>query len=93
MASSDLTIEPIIINDDTRTLTILYGSLGTLIAFASLIVAAMSWWKARCQRVAAQTATNLDHELESNSSDSTRSASVRTRYWTFKLELPERMLT
>lgn len=93
MASSDLKTEPIVINDDTRTLTILYGSLGTLIAFLSLVIAAMSWWKARCQRLAAQMATEPDHELESNSSDSTRSASFRTRYWTFKLELPERMLT
>lgn len=92
MAYPDLKIEPIVINDDTRTLTILYGSLGTLIAFLSLVIAAMSWWKARCQRLAARMATDLDHGLESNTSDSNRSASVRTRYGTFKLESSKRML-
>ena len=54
------------VDHDSRNLAIIYGSLGTLIAFATLVVAVLSWLKSRRQKLAAHHEANGDIDLESN---------------------------
>lgn len=51
------------VDHDARNIAIVYGSLGTLIAFGSLIFAILSWMRSRHQRLAAHRASN-DVELD-----------------------------
>jgi len=70
--ATDFQAIPIAIDHDARNLAIVYGSLGTLIAFASLIFAILSWMRSRHQRLAAH-ATSDDVELGVNTPrDTTR---------------------
>lgn len=54
--------------DDSRNLAIIYGSLGILIAFASLVVAVLSWLRSHRQRLVTQHQANNDMELQSSTS-------------------------
>ena len=60
--TTDFKAFPITADRDARNLAIIYGSLGTLIAFASLIFAILSWMRSRRQRLATQRGSN-DLEL------------------------------
>jgi hypothetical protein len=68
--TTDFKAIPIAVDNDARNLAILYGSLGTLIAFASLIFAVLSWMKSRRQGLAAQRASD-DVELSVNTTRDT----------------------
>ena len=57
---------PIAIDNDSRNLAIIYGSLGTLIAFASLVFAVLSWLRSRHHKAAAQDQSSVDVELGPN---------------------------
>jgi hypothetical protein len=54
--------------DDSRNIAIIYGSLGILIAFASLVVAVLSWLRSHRQRLVIQHRANNDMELQSSTS-------------------------
>lgn len=54
--------------DDSRNLAIIYGSLGTLIAFATLIVAVLSWMRSHRQKLDSQHQANGDIEMQSSPS-------------------------
>ncbi|GAB7322312.1 hypothetical protein MBLNU13_g03289t1 [Cladosporium sp. NU13] len=63
---------PITADHDARNLAIIYGSLGTLIAFASLIFAILSWKRSRHHRLSTHHGSN-DLELGINTPrDTTR---------------------
>lgn len=79
LTAADLGSIPITIDHDSRNLAIVYGSLGTLIAFASLIFAVLSWLRSRRQKLATQHQTSNDIELQSNiSRDSDRTPEQST---------------
>ncbi|KAM0709694.1 hypothetical protein Q7P35_003734 [Cladosporium inversicolor] len=61
---------PIPVDHDARNLAIVYGSLGTLIAFATLVFAVLSWMRSRHQRLAARQPF-VDVELGVNPSQNT----------------------
>lgn len=63
---------PITADHDARNLAIIYGSLGTLIAFASLIFAILSWKRSCHQRLSTHRRSN-DLEMDVNKpQDTTR---------------------
>jgi hypothetical protein len=64
LTTADLKALPNLVNDDSRNLAIVYGSLGTLIAFASLIFAVLSWLKSRRQKHTTATQSSDDLELQ-----------------------------
>jgi hypothetical protein len=64
LTTADLKALPNLVDQDSRNLAIVYGSLGTLIAFASLIFAVLSWLKSRRQKLATQHSTSDDLELQ-----------------------------
>jgi hypothetical protein len=66
--NNDPQVIPIAVDNDSRHLAIVYGSLGTLIAFASLVFAVLSWLRSRHQRLAAQDQLSVGIELGLNSS-------------------------
>lgn len=68
--TTDFKAIPIPVDQDARNLAIVYGSLGTLIAFGSLIFAILSWMRSRHQRLAAHRAPN-DVELGPNTPQDT----------------------
>ncbi|KAM0718860.1 hypothetical protein Q7P37_005932 [Cladosporium fusiforme] len=78
MEASDPKTSPGAASNDTRKFIILYGSLGTLIAFFSLVFAAISWWKSRSRTLAARRSSNHEHELESNASGGSLSGDSHT---------------
>jgi len=63
--TTDFKAIPIAVDNDARNLAILYGSLGTLIAFASLIFAFLSYMKSRRRGLATQRMSD-DIELGVN---------------------------
>jgi hypothetical protein len=65
LTTADLKALPDLVDDDSRNLAIIYGSLGTLIAFASLMFAVLSWLKSRRQKLATQDRSFDDLELQS----------------------------
>lgn len=58
--------------DDSRSLAIIYGSLGTLIAFASLVVAILSWLKSCRQKLVAQRQAADDVDMQNDTSQHPR---------------------
>lgn len=68
LTAADLGSIPITIARDSRNLAIVYGSLGTLIALASLVFAVLSWRRSRQQTLASRRRTSDDIELQSNAS-------------------------
>jgi hypothetical protein len=81
LTTADLKALPNLVDDDSRNLAIIYGSLGTLIAFASLIFAVLSWLKYRRQKLATQHSTSNDLELQIvDSQDNQDAAIVDDRY-------------
>jgi hypothetical protein len=65
LTTPDPKANSIVADHDARNLAIIYGSLGTLIAFGSLIFAILSWMRSRHQRLAARQ-TSDDVELSVN---------------------------
>lgn len=51
---------------ESHKLDIIFGVLGTLIAFATLILAILKWFRSRRQRLAAQREESVDVELGSD---------------------------
>ena len=90
---ADPKTSPIVVNDDSsRDLAIIYGSLGTLIALASLVVAILSWLRSRRQKLAAQHRAHDDIERQSNTLQHTgpieegrRTATVDDQYVTYNI--------
>jgi hypothetical protein len=76
LTTADLKVLPNHVDDDSRNLAIIYGSLGTLIAFASLIFAVLSWLKSRRQKLATQHSTSDDLELQSVDPRDTQDAAI-----------------
>jgi hypothetical protein len=76
LTTADLKALPNIVDDDSRNLAIIYGSLGTLIAFASLIFAVLSWLKSRRQKLASQDGMSDDLELQSVDSRDTQDVAI-----------------
>jgi hypothetical protein len=76
LTTADLKALPNLVDQDSRNLAIVYGSLGTLIAFASLIFAVLSWLKSRRQRLATQHSTSDDLELQSVDPRDTQDAAI-----------------
>jgi hypothetical protein len=76
LKTADLKALPNLVDDDSRNLAIVYGSLGTLIAFASLIFAVLSWLKSRRQKLATQHRTSDDLELQSVDPRDTQDAAI-----------------
>jgi hypothetical protein len=57
-----------VVDDDSRRLAIIYGTLGTMLALASLAFAALTWARSRrhqCE-LNSRTRTTTDRALESN---------------------------
>jgi hypothetical protein len=63
--TTDFKAVPIAADHDARNLAIVYGSLGTLIAFTSLVFAILSWMRSRHHRLAAHQPSD-DVELGVN---------------------------
>jgi hypothetical protein len=63
--TTDFKAIPIAADQDARNLAIVYGSLGTLIAFTSLVFAILSWMRSRHHRLAAHQPSD-DVELGVN---------------------------
>jgi C4-dicarboxylate-specific signal transduction histidine kinase len=62
------TISLSVVDDDSRRLAIIYGTLGTMLALASLAFAALTWARSRrhqCE-VNSKTRAATDRALESN---------------------------
>ena len=78
-ATTDLKAIPIVVDHDARNLAIVYGSLGTLIAFATLVFAILSWMRSRHQRLAAQHHASDDIELGVNTPRDTVRTSQESR--------------
>jgi hypothetical protein len=78
LTTADLKALPNLVDDGSRNLAIIYGSLGTLIAFASLIFAILSWIRSRRQKLATATQhrTSDDLELQSVDSQGTHDAAI-----------------
>jgi hypothetical protein len=76
LTTADLKALPSLVDDDSRNLAIIYGSLGTLIAFASLIFAVLSWLKSRRQKLATQHSTSDDLEPQSVDPRDTQDAAI-----------------
>jgi hypothetical protein len=76
LTTADLKALPNLVEDDSRNLAVIYGSLGTLIAFASLIFAVLSWLKSRRQSLATQHSTSDDLELQSVDPRDTQDAAI-----------------
>lgn len=68
--TTDFKAIPIPVDQDARNLAIVYGSLGILIAFGSLVFAILSWMRSRHQKFAAHRASN-DVELGPNTPQDT----------------------
>jgi hypothetical protein len=76
LTNAGLKALPNLVDDDSRNLAIIYGSLGTLIAFASLIFAVLSWLKSRRQTHATATQSSDDLELQIVDSQDTEGAAI-----------------
>jgi hypothetical protein len=76
LTTADLKALPDLVDDDSRNLAIIYGSLGTLIAFASLMFAVLSWLKSRRQKLATQDRSFDDLELQSVDPRDTEDAAI-----------------
>jgi hypothetical protein len=83
LTTADLKALPNLVDDDSRNLAIIYGSLGTLIAFASLIFAVLSWLKSHRQKLATATQHRTSDDLELqivDSQDNQDAAIVNDKY-------------
>jgi hypothetical protein len=76
LTNAGLKALPNLVDDDSRNLAIIYGSLGTLIAFASLMFAVLSWLKSRRQKLATQDRSFDDLELQSVDPRDTEDAAI-----------------
>ena len=74
--NTDFKAIPIAADHDARNLAIVYGSLGTLIAFASLIFAILSWMRSRRRRIATHPASD---DVELGETASPPRDTIRTR--------------
>jgi alkaline phosphatase len=66
LTTTDTKAIPITIDKESRTITIMYGSLGTLIAFSSLIFAVLSWLRSRHEQITTQDHPSGGFELGRN---------------------------
>jgi hypothetical protein len=66
LTADELEAISITVDHNSRKLAIVYGSLGTLITFASLVFAVLTWRRSHQQRLAAQQEATGDLELQSN---------------------------
>jgi hypothetical protein len=67
MSSSENNKSPLAFDhDDSEKLTIIFGTLATLIALFGLVFAALTWYTPR-QRLSAQLRASDGYDLESNS--------------------------
>jgi hypothetical protein len=83
LTTADIKALPNLVDQDSRNLAVIYGSLGTLIAFASLIFAILSWLKSRRQKLATATQHRTSDDLELqivDSRDTQDAAIVDERY-------------
>lgn len=79
LATANVKATPIAVDHDARNLAIIYGSLGTLIAFASLIFAFLSWLRSRRSKHAAPHHASDGVELESNTPRDTTRTRLETQ--------------
>jgi hypothetical protein len=65
MSASDNNKTPLAFDHDSQKLTIIFGTLATLIALFGLVFAALTWYTPR-RRPSAQLRASNEHDLESN---------------------------
>jgi hypothetical protein len=64
-AATNVDKNPLAFDHEERKLIVIYGTFATLIAFSSLVFAALTWWLPRRPRLPAQLKASVKHDLES----------------------------
>ena len=64
LTTTDTKPMPIAVDKDSHKIAIIYGNLGTLIAFASLVFAVLGYMSSRRRRVASQRGAPAPQDIE-----------------------------